>query len=229
MTIHPGSSSFLNLKCLRCLYLLAARPQVPTSCSDPFARDRVLDALSPYQRSRLFSIFERDGLGERYHDARWSKCQIEHVIRTWHTTDGSLAISGGVGLGKTMSFTLLMACLASRNEYSFTYVRAPRLLDILHSRNGWGKDTANDGAYTDILHAKYLFIDDAGTEYASPMAMSRLNDLIENRHGRRAHHVINSNLSEPELSVRDGWERMVDRIMQDAEWVELGGTSQRRS
>lgn len=205
-------------------------PDYPTEASDPFAQDAPRACLNGYQDYRLRRNWQRDNLGTRYQNGLWSKCQMGEVIREWHhTPDVGLLVSGDKGTGKTVASGLMMTCLAARNEFSFAWWNISALLGALHSWRNWGVDFAQDEALKYLRECRYLFLDDLGVEYNSPLAMSRFNELVETRYARELVTVATSNLSRDRLIEREGWERIVDRLQDGIlDWCELGGESMRR-
>lgn len=231
MTVVPAGRYAVNLHCACCnCHTTANEP--PREERDPFACDDPRQALNDYQRGQLERNWHRDGFGQRYQQGLWSRCELANVIRAWHTTmpERGLLISGSKGTGKTVATGLIMVCLAARNEFSFAWWNMSSLLTLLHNWGGWSdKNLAEDAALDIARSCKYLFLDDLGVEYNSPLAMSRFNELIETRYARQLCHIATSNLNEAALSAREGWERIVDRIQEDVyDWCEIGGASKRR-
>jgi DNA replication protein DnaC len=160
----------------------------------------------------------------------WSECAVTELIQQWHEAPGKgLMISGDMGTGKTVIMGMMMACLASRNEFSFSCWHTGALLSFLLGWREWGADEAADARMELLRSAKYLFLDDLGVEYNAPLAMSQFNELMEVRYSRELLHVGSSNLNEDALIAREGWVRVIDRIQESAfEWCEIGGPSKRR-
>ncbi len=204
-------------------------PDYPAEPSDPFASDSPRESLNGYQRYRLGKNWQRDGLGPRYQNGLWSKCQMAEIIREWHQTPSTgLLISGDKGTGKTVASGLMMTCLAARNEFSFAWCNISTLFSFLHSWRNWGTDFSQDEMLRELRTCKYLFLDDLGVEYNSAMASTRFNELIETRYSRELVTVATSNLTRERLIQREGWERIVDRLQDGIlDWCELGGESMR--
>lgn len=204
----------------------------PSEVNDPFSQDDPKDALNEYQRYRLERRWARYAFGPRYRRGVWSKCTLRDTIAVWSTptgTDAGLLISGTLGTGKTVAMGLMMACLAAQNEFSFCFWHTSSLLTLLHNWRGWGEDFGEDELLRELRNCRYLFLDDLGVEYNSPLAMSRFHEAIETRYSRELAFVGTSNLSEAALSGREGWGRIVDRIQENAlDWCEIGGESKRR-
>ncbi len=206
----------------------------PNIISNPFLTDNPQESLTDYQKSRLLNLWERDSVGNRYRGGFWSQCAVTDAVREWHGAglegnSNGLIFSGGMGTGKTVAMGLMTCCLASRNEFSFAFWNMSALLSFLHNWRDWGSDHNADATMQTLRHAAFLFLDDLGVEYNSPLAMSRFNELIETRYSRELQHVATSNLSEADLCGREGWARIVDRLQENIlDWCELGGQSKRR-
>jgi predicted ATPase len=218
------------LRCERCGEQLMAQ-EFPSEAGDPFAADDPKDVLNEYQRARLLARWRHSRFGERYRRGVWSQCPIAETLRAWHQrSDCGLLMSGSMGTGKTVAMGLMMACLAARNEFSFCFWHASTLLTFLHNWRGWGEEFGEDSLLQELRSCRYLFLDDLGVEYNSPLAMTRFNEIIEMRYSRELIFVGTSNLSEDDLNAREGWNRIIDRIQENVlDWCEIGGPSKRRS
>jgi predicted ATPase len=229
MTTREYSRYRLSISCAQCGYY-GMTDEFPREINDPFSADNPLDVLNTYQRERLEQIWHRDSIGPRYRRGVWSKCDLRDVIAEWHQTrDKGFFASGAMGTGKTVSMGMMMVCLAARNEFSFTFAHMGELSNFLHQWSDWGDNFARDDRMKRLRSCRYLFLDDLGVEYNSPLSMSRFNELIEVRYSRDLLHIGTSNLSEDALFEREGWGRIIDRIQESAlDWVEVGGQSKRR-
>lgn len=233
MQVRPIGNYRAQLDCSLCRWSGEGR-NYPRDTTDPFSCDDPSAALTEYQALRRNSILERDGVGRRYRRGLWSQCQLTDTLRAWHESNAKgeksgLILSGGVGTGKTVATAMMTACLASRNEFSFAFWNISALLGFLHNWRDWGSDHHADATMQTLRCSEFLFLDDLGVEYNSPLAMSRLNELIETRYARELLHVCTSNLGESELAGREGWARIVDRLQENIfDWCELGGPSKRR-
>jgi hypothetical protein len=210
----------------------AIADEYPSEINDPFSQDFPTATLNAYQAWKLMGIWRGNNFGKRYHHGTWSKCDVplRETIREWHKTqDCGLLISGSMGSGKTVAMGMMMACLAARNEFSFSVWNMSSLLTFLHNWRGWGERFSDDDQLKALNRCQYLFLDDLGVEYNSPMAMSRFNEIIERRYSNELFVVGTSNLTEQALMEREGWPRIIDRIQENVlDWCELGGVSKRR-
>ncbi len=229
MRLVPYGRFKANATCSGC-GKVSTVPNHPREVRDPFAVDSPLDSLNDWQRFRLGKNWERDNLGRRYQYGSWTRCDLTANIRGWHESGGGgLLISGSMGTGKTVATALMMTCLASRNEFSFAWWNMSALLSFLSAWNDWGDNNGQDETYKYLRECNYLFLDDLGVEYNVGRGMTRFNELIELRHSRELFHVGTSNLMEADLTAREGWRRVVDRLQQDVfDWCEIGGESKRR-
>lgn len=229
MQAVPYTKYRLNISCSVCGYY-SMTDEFPREVNDPFSVDNPLDALNEYQRERLEQIWYRDNIGPRYRRGVWSKCDLRDAIADWHQTrDKGFFMSGAMGIGKTVAMGMMMVCLVARNEFSFTFAHMSDLSHFMHNWKEWGENWQHDERMKLLRNVRYLFLDDLGVEYNSPLAMSRFNELIEVRYSRDLLHVGTSNLTEDALFEREGWGRIIDRIQESAlDWVEVGGVSKRR-
>jgi predicted ATPase len=233
MEVVKTSTYQCVIRCHGCGYV-GSRDDYPAEITDPFENDSAIEGLSEYQCQRLVHRWDRDSFGARYRSGQWSRCDFRDTIRAWHDeglagSDRSLIMSGAMGTGKTVAMGLMMTCLAARNEFSFCAWNMSALLSFLHNWRDWGNDHDDDSTMVALRRSKYLFVDDIGVEYNSPLAMSRFNELIEHRYSRELLHVATSNLSEVDLAQREGWIRIVDRLQENVfDWCEIGGRSKRR-
>ena len=145
-------------------------------------------------------------------------------VRQGHT----VLITGATGLGKTW-LACALAQQAARSGFSVLYVRAPRLLDVLHVAHG-------DGSFgrrlAQLARIDVLLIDDFAI---APISASERNDLLElldDRVGIKATlltsqlpvNTWHAWLNDPTLA-----DAILDRIVHRAHRIALKGPSLRRA
>lgn len=115
----------------------------------------------------------------------------------------NLLLSGAPGLGKTF----LSACIArelSKKGYSIVYDTAISCLGAFEKQQ-FSKDAEQEAAASAVesmLSCDLMILDDLGTEFATPSAVSALYNLINTRINNNRVTVINTNLSLKEMEKR---------------------------
>ena len=161
------------------------------------------------------------------------KHKIDKKLAEMFTNNLGFIISGGVGVGKTMSLIYVYkqiinnlskevrekedAFLCDLDKYSkrVQVFFAPRLFSLLHNAEK-------------VSTSEFIIIDDIGREYAEPFALSQFEVFIEDIYKRKdANLIITTNLSLTQFRDRDGWARINDRLMEICSWLELKGESRR--
>lgn len=127
------------------------------------------------------------------------------------TEVSDLLFTGQSGLGKTY----LMHAVAHRvtaRGYAVEYLSAFRLLEIM--RRAYFE---NNASLLDALIAvPLLLIDDLGTEpLMENITVTQLFNLLNERQNRRAHTIISTNLTIPELKARYT-ERIASRLLDES-------------
>lgn len=233
MTMNRRDEVWLDLECIECHGTMASK-EPPNDKVNPFKTNDPKESLTPYQLRYLRGIWNRDDFGLHYQNATWDRCpridklNMRRELHAWHKSENKgMIISGVIGCGKTSMLGLMMACLASQSDFDFTYWYAPSLFNFLTTFTR--ADEVHRRKYDKLTSTRWLFIDDAGTEDNIDWKSMRFNELIERRYARNLLHVVTSNLDRERLTRREGWERAIDRIFENAfNWYDIGGESQRK-
>jgi len=169
--------------------------------------------------------FRSAGFGPRYDEPDPgrvpSRDLIDDYIANWpaNLANGrGLLVSGGVGVGKTMTLAYIALRLYDAGYRDVDCQFAPALFDKLHSDTAMTRHFAGVGL---------LMIDDLGVEYRSEWAMARFAELAEFRHGNMAPVIVTTNLSADSLLRQPELGRIIDRWRQSCYAVTLAGESQR--
>ncbi len=138
----------------------------------------------------------------------------------------SLVLSGPVGTGKT---ALAVAVLREFHEdgIPFRFFVVPSLLDAMRPpRDGQPKpagDALRLAQYTPVL-----CLDDLGAEKPSEWSAQQLYLVVNARYEARRPTIVTTNRTPADLAATVG-ERTVSRLVEDAEWVVVGGPDRRRA
>lgn len=149
------------------------------------------------------------------------------IVGDWIATHDNLAITGPTGVGKSWLASAL-GHKACRDNHSVLYQRVPKLFGDLALARG-------DGRYGRLFRAlsgvQLLILDDWGLEPLNAQARHDLLEILEERYGRRSTIVTS------QLPV-DKWHAVIadptyadailDRLLHNAQRVELAGESLRR-
>ena len=161
------------------------------------------------------------------------KEQIDEQLNILFRENKGFILSGSVGVGKTMALVYIYkqiimhlsneaketqdAYLYQVNRYlrKIQFFFAPELFSKLHNGNK-------------IRIAQYILIDDLGREYSEPFALEQFECLIEDIYrDKDVSLVITTNLTRTQFKNREGWLRIVDRLMEICGWFEIKGKSRR--
>jgi DNA replication protein DnaC len=163
------------------------------------------------------------------HPRGLDRAQIPGLAQArWASNRRAIVITGPTGSGKTY-LACALACAAIRNGHTALYQRAPRMLDELAIARG-------DGRLARLLatwaRVPVLIIDDLLIRPLTPDQGAGLLEVIEDRAGLRA-TIITSQLpvamwhqaiAGPAIA-----DAALDRILDNAERIELPGESMRRA
>ncbi|PWM21313.1 MAG: ATP-binding protein [Oscillospiraceae bacterium] len=123
----------------------------------------------------------------------------------------SLLLMGKPGLGKT-HLSLSIAYTVIEGGYDVLYLPFHTLLARLETAR-FSKGSAEYQDYLDpVLSCELLVLDDLGSEFTTAFSTSVLYDLINTRQLRGLPTIINTNLTEGEISGRYG-ERLHSRLL----------------
>lgn len=173
-----------------------------------------------YSQSNIGDILEKENFDTlRYDIYTDSECETmkEIVGKCKDFTDDfddkyeNILLLGSVGVGKTF-LTNCMAKALLDTGHSVIYFTAIRMFDTL-SHGLYNYD--DDSSYRmqqDIFSCDLLIIDDLGTESITAFTVSRLFDILNERHIRKKSTIISTNLTFGELGERYT-ERNVSRIL----------------
>jgi DNA replication protein DnaC len=146
----------------------------------------------------------------------------------WAAGRRSIVITGPTGAGKTY-LACALAHAAIRNGHTALYLRAPRMLDDLATARGDGRLARLLAAWARV---SVLLIDDLLIRPLTGDQAADLLEVIEDRAGLRA-TIITSQLpaamwhqaiADPTIA-----DAALDRILHNAERIELSGESMRRA
>jgi len=134
---------------------------------------------------------------------------------------------GSPGVGKTLLLTELCKNIATRaaNPSSIFWANTSTILKTIRSSFGrkyeYGEDTVSEKIHN-RLRARYLFLDDLGTESATEWAKEILYEAINYRLEEQLPLFISSNLSPQGLSERLN-DRFASRVVEKCKPVAING------
>lgn len=174
------------------------------------------------------------------------KEKIDEFLEKLFKDGTGFVLSGGVGVGKTMAliyvYKRIIQKLAERaltqgdpylyqfeNYISYIkFFRSSELFSKLHLGEEFSFYTLSSRSKENFKPSKIILIDDLGTEYSEPFALSRFEDFIENIYRREdISLVIATNFSAETLRKRDNWLRVMDRLGEICNWLDVRGKSRR--
>jgi hypothetical protein len=169
--------------------------------------------------------FRQAGFGPRYDAPDAERVPIRELIDDYladwpaNLANGrGLLISGGVGVGKTMTLAYIALRLYEAGFRDVDCQFAPSLFDKLHRDASMTQHFARIGL---------LMIDDLGVEYRGEWSMARFAELVEFRHSSLAPVIVTTNLSTDSLMHQPELGRIIDRWRQSCAALTLAGESQR--
>lgn len=164
-----------------------------------------------------------------HHPRGLDRAQILNLAQAhWAGHHRSIVITGPTGSGKTY-LACALAHSAIRSGHTALYLRSPRMLDELAIARGDGRLARLLAAWARI---SVLVLDDLLLRPLTPDQAADLLEVIEDRAGLRS-VIVTSQLPVPmwHQAVGDPTiaDAALDRILHDAERIELTGESMRRA
>jgi len=160
---------------------------------------------------------------------------IDKLLPSFFKQEKGIILSGPVGVGKTMALIYIykrtmqfqLEQIIKRGDIftfspqelveAMTFYYAPDLFNTLH--NGYAVRLRN-----------FVFLDDFGTEYVEPFALSQFDRLIEKFYARGKYSiVITTNMMRDEFANREGFARIADRLLQVCTFIQISGRSKRQN
>lgn len=142
----------------------------------------------------------------------------------------NLLLIGPVGTGKTGLLSALLHEVAARwaasphNTHRIAFTSGPDLMAAL--RAGFDDDTYHEQLYR-VMSIRLLAIDDLGAERPTEWVQEQLFTIINHRYEHQLATWITSNYGLDEMVTRIGV-RVMDRLVESAELITVGGQSLRR-
>lgn len=162
-----------------------------------------------------------DKLGELYLSYDVSKIpRRDEILKS-----SSLIITGGVGTGKTMALAWRCQALAMEKALSGDFNSMEDLLAVYPSGELFNRLHKAEPISDNAL---ILAIDDYGTEYVEPFALSQFELLIEKRYARRLVTLMTTNIPQEQFKTRKGFERIESRLLKRCTFVSFGGIDRRK-
>jgi len=146
----------------------------------------------------------------------------------------SLVYSGSPGLGKShLAYAITKG--VRQNEYKSLFIKTTELLDLFKSTYEHGAALTEGRIFEVIETLDLLVLDDIGSEYIKPNEMGHetwASDILYKVMDLRLNKslVCTTNYTESELIKKYGYngERIISRMMQNADTVRLQGKDRRR-
>ena len=184
-----------------------------------------------YEQSNISQLLEKENFStlsyEYYQGEDLSRFQnavnackkfTEKFVFDYH----NLFFYGTVGTGKSF----LSGCIAKElieNGHSVIYFSAVRLFEALSQISFDYKNKEElHSMYDDLYRCDLLIIDDLGTELTNNFVTTQLFSCLNERHVRRKHTIISTNLSLEELRNRYS-DRIFSRITSNYQIYKLSG------
>jgi len=173
----------------------------------------------PAMSQRRFDRLVQLGWPRRALEVAWQSEEVTDAVRAarqWDAGRSALVLSGGRGCGKTVAAA--WRALSDPPNALFRFCDAPRAARIGRYSSGWAE----------LVDAPALCLDDLGAEYldAKESFVADVSELVNAYYASRRRLIVTTNLSGDELAERYG-ARVLDRLMECAEWVGIGGGSMR--
>jgi len=158
---------------------------------------------------------------------------IERIIPSIFSGEKGLIISGSVGVGKTMAMIYIYKRLLEMKAKKALESEDMFLLDIYRMKQDFAFYYVPE-IFTafhmgqKVSLRKYIFLDDFGTEYSEPFALSNFDAWIEKIYRRGFYGIVmTTNLSHHDFLNRQGFIRISDRLNQMCAFLEVKGASRR--
>lgn len=144
--------------------------------------------------------YRRDG-EKVYHDMNVVYNKARMFAENFGKMHGNLLFVGPTGTGKTHLSSAVAKCVIDAG-YSVVYDSTQNIISTFEDEkfhSGYGETPTESRKYLDC---DLLILDDLGTEFVTPFAVSCLYNLLNSRHNRGLSTVISTNLSPTELTKR---------------------------
>lgn len=161
------------------------------------------------------------------------KSEIDKHLDTLFKDGVGFILSGGVGVGKTMALIyiykkiieeLSKKALIEEDPYLYQIERYIKFIQFFFAPDLFARLHQGEN----IRLTPFIIIDDLGREYAEPFSLSQFESFIESVYRRvGVSLIITTNLNMEQFKNRDGWLRIVDRLMEICGWLEIKGKSRR--
>lgn len=187
------------------------------------------------EKDRMERLFESAKIPARYRDKtldnfdatlqpRAHKIATEYV-KTWPKKDGeSLFFAGPVSTGKTHLARAILSGLIRRHGVTALAVTVPSLMDDL--RPGASEEFKAEQIQT-LKTVPLLLLDDLGAQRNTEWVTERLFVIVNARYDELLPTIFTSNVYLENLRNIDGWDRLVDRIVEMSTAIKMNDRNYR--
>lgn len=141
-------------------------------------------------------------------------------------TAGNIIISGSHnGIGKTHLAAALINRAKDHLAMRTAWTGAHALIERIKSAYDESSEEAPEDIVRDLIRAELVCIDDVGKQRSNEHADGCLWAIFDGRYLEGRPTIVTSNLSGSELSKNDTWSAIVDRLMETATIVKMGGNN----